>query len=197
MMQILSIFLLVLIGLTHIIAVVADKHCAADTLNTGQWCNKIGVVLFESYFQIQLHLSGRCSLALNHTALYIGLNEFLRFVFALLIGAFQYQDLWMYMRLLIDEYQQDHANDHTADYRQRNHTGSQNDAYGNRPEQERNIQGFFNSSAETDDGQGTHHTKGQHHIGGHRQNNYGGNHGQRDEGYAEELEYITPLKVFL
>ena len=40
------------IALTHVIAVIADQHCAADPLELGQSGNEIGVVLFESYFQV-------------------------------------------------------------------------------------------------------------------------------------------------
>ncbi len=85
------------------------------------------------------------------------------------------------MRLLIDKDQQYDTDYHAADDRQRDHTCSQNDTNGDGPEQERNIQRLLNGSAETDDGQSTHHTERKHYIGGNCQNHDGGDHGKRNE----------------
>ena len=66
----------------------------------------------------------------------------------------------------VDEYQQHEPNDHTAEDRQRNQPRRQNDAHGNGPEEEGNIQRFFDGGAEADDGQRAHHAQGQHHVAG-------------------------------
>ena len=85
MMQILSICLLVLIILAHIVAVVAHQCGTADTGKAGQGGYKIGIVLFEPYFQVQLHLSGRCNLAFDYAARHMGCYKFLGLAFTCLI----------------------------------------------------------------------------------------------------------------
>ena len=69
---------------------------------------------------------------------------------------------------------------HTAHNGQRNHTGCQDNAVGNCPEQERNVQRVFNRSTETNDGQRTDHTEGQNHVGGNDLDHQGGDHGDHD-----------------
>lgn len=88
MMQILLMDLLVLMALTHIVAVIADQYSAADTGKSGQGGNEIGVILFETDFQIQFHFAGLGGLAFDHTACHMGLDELFCLVLTLLAVAF-------------------------------------------------------------------------------------------------------------
>ena len=89
------------------------------------------------------------------------------------------------MRFLVGKDKQNNADDHAADDCQRDHAGGQNDAHGNGPEEEGNVQRLLDGSAEADDGQSTHHTEGQHHIAGDCQNHKGGDHGQGNQSDTE------------
>ena len=80
---------------------------------------------------------------------------------------------------------QHQAHKGAAQHRQEEKAGSQHNAHSDGPEEEGDVHGFLNGGAEPDDGQGAHHTQGEHHVAGHRQDQQGGDQRQGDEGYPE------------
>ena len=78
----------------------------------------------------------------------------------------------------------DHADhDNSRDQPQRVHARACRDARGDGPEQVEQVQRVLDGSAEADDGQRTHHTKGDDHVGADGQRDHAGKHAhahQRD-----------------
>jgi len=57
-----------------------------------------------------------------------------------------------HMALFIGENEQHQADEHAAEHRQGDHAGGQNDARGDGPEEEDDVQRLLNGRSETDDG---------------------------------------------
>ena len=171
--------------LAHVLAVVADQNGAFNAGDLGQGIDKAGVFILQANFGVELHGIGPDGFALDDALFHLGLKEIHGVLLGILIGAVENHHIGGYMALFFGEHQQHQADEHAAQHRQGDHAGGQNDARGDGPEEEGNVQGFLDGCSETDDGQSAYHAQGKHHIGGDGQNDKGGDHGQAHQCHAK------------
>ena len=144
----------------HIVAVVADQHGAADALQLPQGVDKAGVLPLQPHLQVQLNLSGLDGLALESTAADLALQKILGRLGAAAAVAAEDQNVGVHMGLFVDKHQQHRADADASSHGQWYQSRRQDDACGDGPEEECDVQGLLDGGAETNDGQRAYHAQG-------------------------------------
>ena len=161
----------------------SNSTCYA--VHIGNFVDEIGVVLTKSKLHIKLNFALLSGLALDNASFGILFEMCLCLGFRIVIFAADNGNVGCAVRFSVYENQQDNADNDASYDRQRYQSRSEDNSRIDGSAEERNIQRFLDSRAETDDRQRTDHTERKHHIARYRQNNDGGYHSQRHQSNAE------------